>query len=927
MTPPVTGGCSDSLNNPLLEGETPLRGTGTPLDPYIICNAALFEHIRDNTSAAIQFYKLEEDIDFQGTVFEPLGVAKAECSDEGSFKYYFDGNNKRLLNYKLPISRDDYYHPTDRLQDIFGRCVINVSNLTVNPGSTTQGVQIEFCDLFDLGASGGDIGLTLAEEQNDGSFTSGAAILCSVGQLQTIDTDSDSLSKNYILYKDLDLENVEYSTSIIDGNFMGTFDGNHKFIRNLTINSSELHTGFFTKIQAGGTVKNLKFENVNIKSTSNAGSAEQLSTTTLRYVPSSLGVLAGAVREGHVINCSVIDNDADIDIFHESTQSSGVTVGGLVGYGAGLSVEDSFAQNLTIKIQSAANSTGTSISVGGLVGDQTICAHKSSSATNCSIGTTANIVGKMERSYAAYLNFQLGVVKGLAVGGLIGQGSFDESTFEITDSYAWDNSYKAIGSEMVANIGGLMGETSGSFFGQGNKNSERIYAGDLKIINSYASRGYTESSQGRQGGLLGFHGVSGEKENTLFIENSFSNMPFVSFLQPSLTSGGFVVGGIYGGVTASSAIRDISESYYAGKIICGTGSRNDTCGGLAGETTKHSHTENSDLYITVENTYSAAEIQQATASNRRDNIGLLFSADYPMVNDNFGGGFRRFDSFNAESDVADNPSLYFRRNGIVTPTYAGLIPGTTGALKKADQPCYIALTTPDADEACLGLAADPEDGITAGNRAFTLAQMQSVPSDPTVATGTSPAMGNEFLYTNGWCPRVCRDGESSCTETSNTLVGFDEDGNPLLGPGGGLAAQAQNEGRNCFEPCFEFEGNSSGVVSNTINGYRCEVSDVEIPKNTTSILADAFKDKNITSITFPESLVSIGNTAFSGNQLVNIIIPSSVTSIGDNAFSNNSILASVCVESQESSVALGTTPFGSLASSAIDYQTDGDCSN
>lgn len=62
----------------------------------------------------------------------------------------------------------------------------------------------------------------------------------------------------------------------------------------------------------------------------------------------------------------------------------------------------------------------------------------------------------------------------------------------------------------------------------------------------------------------------------------------------------------------------------------------------------------------------------------------------------------------------------------------------------------------------------------------------------------SPALGSEFLYTTGWCPRVCREGSSSCTETSNTLVGFDENGDPLPGPGGGLKARARNEGRNLF---------------------------------------------------------------------------------------------------------------------------------
>ena len=151
-------------------------------------------------------------------------------------------------------------------------------------------------------------------------------------------------------------------------------------------------------------------------------------------------------------------------------------------------------------------------------------------------------------------------------------------------------------------------------------------------------------------------------------------------------------------------------------------------------------------------------------------------------------------------------------------------------------------------------------------------------------------------------------------------MGFDENGDPLLGPGGGLKAQARNEGRNCFEPCFEFE-------DNTISAYRCKASEVKIPEGTTSILSDVFKDKGLTSITFPESLISIGNEAFLGNNLIKIIIPSGVEIIGDEAFSNNSSLTSVCIEAQESSIVSGTNPFGSLASSSISYESDGDCSD
>ena len=928
IDPVVTTGCAPTSFVDSDDGsEEGSGGTGTFGDPYIVCNAVLLNKIRENTTAGTVFYKLKQDIDLGGAVFEPLGTAGAECLETGAFSYYFIGDGKRIVNYKVPMSRQDYYHPTDRKQDIFGRCITDVDTLTVNPGSSGT---IEFCDLFDYGSSGGDVGLSLAEEQADGSFTMGPRILCSLDQLSAIANDVNNLDKDYILYKDMNFENVVYANPIIDGDYSGTFDGNNKTIRNLNISSSSLHVGFFKRIQQGGTVKDLKFENVNIKSTNE--SITEGGNSTHNYNPSRLGVLAAEVREGSVINCSVTDSDTDIDVLFENSSSSAVVVGGLIGYGLGLDIEDSFSEGLHIKVISS--KAMQKLDVGGLVGQQGPCLHRSVSAVDCSIGSTSNTIGKIERSYTTYQKIRLNVTANnyfTSVGGLIGRmGSDEDSTFQIKDSYSWENSL--VSSNLNdTNFGGLVGEYGPIFFGNGN-NVYEISEGNLTIINSYAFGGNVSLKKGRLGGLLGYQNTRNTSDvDSLTIKNSFSNTPFTNLVERSdSTNDRSNIGGLYGsGGYSWNAVRNFSEAYYIGQIYCGPGLRLDACGGIGGAAVSTSGGSFDASTFSMNNIYSTAKIQQVTGSPVRiDHIGLLFSGARPLFQSNAPAGSPVLSAFGVATDIADNPSLYFLRNGITVKD--GSLPGDTGSLydtlKSYDQPC-IALLGNDGGDACLGLAVDPEDSITAGNRSLTPSQFQSVPSNSTAATGTSPALGNEFLYTASWCPRVCRDGSTSCTETSNTLVGFDENGNPLPGPGGGLKAQARNEGRNCFEPCFEFEGNSSGVVSNTIKAYRCEVRDVEIPENTTSILADAFKDKNITSITFPESLVSIGNNAFSGNDLEDIIIPSGITSIGDNAFSNNSSLTTVCIETQASSIALGTTPFGTFASSSIDYQSDGDCSN
>jgi hypothetical protein len=61
--------------------------------------------------------------------------------------------------------------------------------------------------------------------------------------------------------------------------------------------------------------------------------------------------------------------------------------------------------------------------------------------------------------------------------------------------------------------------------------------------------------------------------------------------------------------------------------------------------------------------------------------------------------------------------------------------------------------------------------------------------------------------------------------------------------------------------------------------------------NVTSIVANAFRNNSLTSVTIGNSVTSIGEGAFSFNSLTSVTIGNSVTSIGDNAFYNNSLIS------------------------------------
>ncbi|MEG0695290.1 MAG: dockerin type I domain-containing protein [Erysipelotrichaceae bacterium] len=65
-----------------------LLGSGTEKDPYILKTASDFNTMRNNSD---RYYKLANDIDFQGLLFEPIQL----------FTGKFDGNNKTLKNIKI----------------------------------------------------------------------------------------------------------------------------------------------------------------------------------------------------------------------------------------------------------------------------------------------------------------------------------------------------------------------------------------------------------------------------------------------------------------------------------------------------------------------------------------------------------------------------------------------------------------------------------------------------------------------------------------------------------------------------------------------------------------------------------------------------------------------------------------------------------
>ena len=109
-----------------------------------------------------------------------------------------------------------------------------------------------------------------------------------------------------------------------------------------------------------------------------------------------------------------------------------------------------------------------------------------------------------------------------------------------------------------------------------------------------------------------------------------------------------------------------------------------------------------------------------------------------------------------------------------------------------------------------------------------------------------------------------------------------------------------------YSQTFIADGVSYEVITgtnNTVNAIDYNTSfgtQVVIPKTVTNpntsskynvvgIGTDAFKDKNLTSLTLSEGLTTIGTRAFFINQISNLVIPNSVTTIQANAFAYNQL--------------------------------------
>lgn len=177
-------------------------------------------------------------------------------------------------------------------------------------------------------------------------------------------SDADVLNKNVILEKDIDLTGVDWTPVGSDKNtgYAGEFNGNGKFIYNLTINSTESNVGFFGGLAAGGTVHDVKFANAQVTANSGGAYAGVIAGSSMGKIE-SCNVRSSQVT-GHYAGAIVGNNSVQVngcnalDIEVSATHAAG----GIAGANYGKTEYCSVSGNSHI------TTTGSSTRAGGIIG-------------------------------------------------------------------------------------------------------------------------------------------------------------------------------------------------------------------------------------------------------------------------------------------------------------------------------------------------------------------------------------------------------------------------------------------------------------------------------------------------------------------------------------------------------------------------------
>lgn len=400
----------------------------------------------------------------------------------------------------------------------------------------------------------------------------------------------------FVLANDVDMSGVEWTPI----NFAATFDGAGHKIKNLTISSASGDLGFFLTLT--GTAKNLKFENVNVETTSEANV--------------SVGVLAAIVGNNGRVQ--------KVEILSGKVKGVMANVGGVVGTMNGTGVIEGCKNYAAVSTSGATADYGTAggvlgyftagelrdcenfgavsgqYRVGGVLG----AAYKGGTTTcnnlvnHAAISGSGNFVGGVIGRWGATYHLDItatmkndgAVTGGNYVGGVIGQvynSLSDRYNTYTTTMGGYTNSASVVGGQYVGGVFGYV------YSYNSNDASMNVYISSVKSTGTVTGTSdvggivgyvYSESTGSTLSGVASgkitaewkVGGIVGWADNITLTDCSNAGVS-VSATKPSMDSSGIYYA--YLGGYAGRAVK-IVNCFNASDITCTAGGR--YVGGVAG---------------------------------------------------------------------------------------------------------------------------------------------------------------------------------------------------------------------------------------------------------------------------------------------------------------------------------------------------------
>ena len=437
-------------------------------------------------------------------------------------------------------------------------------------------------------------------------------------------------SSNYILVDDIDMS-IFSTWEPIEG-FTGTIDGKGHSIFNLTMvgKEEESSLGFFKDFS--GTLKNISFENINIKTSSNSknigivagvikgGKIEDVTVDGLVDTPysESVGGFFGKYENGDILNCmnyakvsakSVVGgivgelqiNDLGNftgNINYGTVSSSGEKVGGIVGYIYATDARKGINEKLFSGNKNEGTINGTK-NVGGIVGAiegyYKYNRYDGTYALKINVSTCSN-TGKIAASgdyaggivgYGNNMNFFKGCINEGDVTGVNWVGGISGRTDATIYSNGSSNESSITG---YAYLGGVAGECGGV--------SDATNNGNVIIIGSRLEEGVKVSNVG---GIVGF------------CKGSIINCSNLKEIKS--TSGGSCVGGVAGALECDTSSK-IDRNSNSGNIS----SNGENTGGVFGKVYANEPSKEGTFEV------SLSEINNKGNVNGTKNVGGIAGA-------------------------------------------------------------------------------------------------------------------------------------------------------------------------------------------------------------------------------------------------------------------------------------------------------------